>query len=182
MHMLFKINDGDSRSFMYYKGEYYINGTVIELKNEYINTHCFNNKQLWKYARFDHQAEYNGSMVYFFCAAKLDWLSLRDMDLDIQIRKKYAQYFIIKPYEIDNVVDKIIKPIKLTKEESDSINNSIAEIIKNPNVDFVNPKLLVAWLIYIVMMICSLIFNQYYIIWIILSFIFFKYRKETLIK
>lgn len=44
--MLFNNNvNGDLRSFMYYKGEYYINGTEVILSDDYIHHNLFDGKK-----------------------------------------------------------------------------------------------------------------------------------------
>lgn len=179
--MLFNNNTNcDPRSFMYYKGEYYINGTEITLTDDYIKNNLFNEKKLWKYARFDHQTQHNGYNAYFFCAIKLDCLSLHEMNIDVNARKDYASYFIIEAYKIESVINKITKPIKLTKEENEKIQECIIDLIEHPKTDLDYPKLLAAWIIYIIIMIASLIFNQFYIIWFVASYIFFMWRKDIL--
>ena len=177
--MLFNTSvNGDPRSFFYYKGDYYINGTEITLKDEYIKNHRWNGDKLWKYARYDHQTVYNGRTAYFFCCIKTDWLSLNSMGLDIRAIDDYAPYFVIEALDLDNAIEEFIKPIKLEREETEAV----LEAITTPKSDFDNPELTVLWVIYIAVMIGSLIFNQFYIVWAIVTFLFFKYRKEMLNK
>lgn len=170
---------GDPRSFMYYKGQYYINGTVIEIADDYINTNLFNGKKFWKYVRFDRQINNCGSILYSFCAVKIDILSLRAMNMDRRETNKYALYFTIPAWHIDSAIGKITKAICLTEEESNAINNSLLDTIEHPKSDWSYPSLRIAWIVYIFVLIASLIFNQFYIIWIIATFVFFKWRKEV---
>lgn len=173
--MLFKSNvNGDPRSFFYYKGDFYINDTEITLKDEYIKTHRFYDKKLWKYARYDHQTVYNGCISYFFCASKFDWLSFDCMGLDIREKANYAPYFVVPALELENAIDEITKPIKLEREKTEAVLNAIVE----PKSDFDVPGLLGLWVVYIAVLIGSLIFNQFYIIWAIATFLFLKLRKE----
>lgn len=175
--MLFNTNtSGDPRSFFYYKGDYYINGTEIILTDEYINNHQWNGKKLWKYAKYDHQVSYNGRVAYFFCRSRCDWLSLNGVGLDTKTRNDYAPYFVIDALDIEGAIQEFVHAIKLEQEETEAI----MEAITKPKSDFDNSALMVLWLIYIAVMVGSLIFKQFYIIWAIASLLFFKYRKEML--
>ena len=175
--MMFNTNvNGDPRSFMYYRGDYYINGTEIALTEQYMNSHKFYDKKLWKYAKFHHQTTYNNQLAYFFCATKLDWLSLNEIGLDIREADNYAPYFVVTSMELENAIEVVTKSIKLERKEVDMINEALAE----PKYDIDNNCLVALWVVYIVVMIGSLIFRQFYILWAIASFLFFKYRKEML--
>ena len=172
--------NGDNRSFMYYNGEYYINGTEVVLSDKYVTNNVFNGKKIWKYARFDYQTTYYGKRAYFFSAVKLDWLSFREMNLDTNMAKDYAPYFIIETFKVNEIISTITKPIKLSSEETRIVNTAITDMITNPKTDFDNPILLTMWIVYFVVMVGSLIFNQFYIIWIIASYVFFTWRKDIL--
>lgn len=166
----------DPRSFFYYKGDYYINGTEIVLSDYYINTHTWNGRKLWKYARYDHQTLNNGSVAYFFCINRSDWLSLREMGLDPHAADDYAPYFVIRALDLESAIQEFAKPIKLNRVQTEVIKQAIV----TTRSDFDNATLIVLWLIYIFVMIGSLIFKQFYIVWIIASVIFFKCRREML--
>lgn len=177
--MLFNTStNGDPRSFFYYKGDYYINGTEIILTDEYINNHKWNGKKLWKYARYDHQVSYNGRTAYFFCKSKCDWLHLNSMGLDPRAGGDYAGFFVIDALDIENAIQEFTHPIKLKREETEAIK----EAIMKPKSDFDDPTLMGLWLVYIAVMVGSLIFRQFYIIWAVASMIFFKHRREMLNK
>lgn len=167
---------GDPRSFFYYKGDYYINRTEIALKDEYINKHKWNGKKLWKYAKYDHQVVCNGKNAYFFCVSRCDWLSFNNMGLDIREKNNYAPYFVIEALDLENAIEEITHPIKLERHETEAILEHIVEPKNNSN----NPTLTMLWICYIAVMIGSLMFRQFYIIWAVASFLFFKYRKEML--
>lgn len=177
--MLFNTNTtGDPRSFFYFKGDYYINGTEIILTDKYINNHKFNEKKLWKYAKYDHQTKCNGRVAYFFCKSRSDWLSFNEMGIDIKEKDNYAPYFVIEAFDLEVAIEEIAHPIKLERAQTETIMNTIME----PKSDFENTSLTVLWIAYIVVMIGSLIFKQFYILWIVVSVIFFKLRKEMLSK
>lgn len=171
---------GDPRSFMYYCGKYYINGTEIILKEQYTNSHTFNGKKIWKYARFDRKTVYNGVTSYFFCATKLDWFSLQEMGLTLENKKDYATYFVIETFNIDSAIEEITKAIILTEKESDEIKSNITNMIEHQKTDFDYPELMMLWVVYAAVIIGSLIFKQFYIIWLIASYVFFVWRKDIL--
>ena len=167
---------GDPRSFFYYKGDYYINGTEIILTDEYINNHQWNGLKLWKYAKYHHQTVYNGRVAYFFCRSRSDWLALNGMGLDPRVIDNYAAFFVIDALDIERAIKEFTKPIKLSRAETDAIK----EAIVNPKSDLDNNALVALWIVYIIVMVGSLIFKQFYIIWIVASVLFFKFRKEML--
>ena len=166
----------DPRSFFYYKGDFYINGTEIILTDEYVHKHQWNGKKLWKYARYDHQVNYNGRIAYFFCRSKCDWLSLDKMGIDIRDINDYAPYFVIEALSLEKAIEELTKPIKLARDETEMIK----EAIITPKNDLDNEGIMVLWIAYIVVMVGSLIFKQFYFIWIVASVLFFKLRKEML--
>lgn len=175
--MLFNTNTtGDPRSFFYYNGDYYINGTEIILTDRYIDRNQFNGKKLWKYAKYDHQTIYNGRVAYFFCRTRSDWLSIDKEGIDAQSINDYAPYFVIEAPFLDSAIKEIIKPIKLDHTETEAI----MEAIVSPKSEFDNTGLVLLWIAYIAVMIGSLIFKQFYIIWVVVSLIFIKLRKEMI--
>ena len=174
--MSFNTN-GDPRSFFYYKGDYYINGTEIILTDEYANSHKCNGLKIWKYATYHHQVTYNGRVAYFFCANKMDWLSLHKIGMTTSdFYSEYATYFVMDALDVDRAIQEFVRPIKLSKAETDAIKEALVK----PKSDFDNPALMVMWIIYIFVLVASLIFRQFYLIWIVASVIFFKYRREML--
>jgi hypothetical protein len=171
---------GDPRSFMYYNGQYYINGTIVELSDQYVQNNSFQGKKIWKYARFDRQANSSGSMSYFFSAAKFDYLSLREMGLSVDVKKEYAHYFTIDACMAENAIQRVIRPVKLTKIEQEAMNSAFEDMITHPKKDWDYAELRFGWLAYIVILVASLIFKQFYIIWIVATFLFFAWRKDIL--
>lgn len=168
--------NGDPRSFFYYKGDYYINGTEIMLKDTYINNHKCNGRKLWKYAKYHHQTYYDGSVAYFFCISRCDWISLYRMGLDEHITDDCAGFFVIKALELEYAIQEITKPIKLERAQTEAILEAIAK----PKSDLDNTGVILLWAAYIFVLIGSLIFRQFYLIWIVASILFIKYRKELL--
>jgi hypothetical protein len=165
---------------MYYKGEYYINGTEVMLSDKYIEQHKYNNKKLWKQAYFHHKIINNGCATYFFCVINLDWSSLKKIGLDIKAKDDYASYFVVEALDLDWAIEEITKPIKLSKEETEARNKAIEYMIEHPKRDWDYPELLGMWLVYIIVLLGSLIFKEFYIIWIVATYIFYKTRKGIL--
>lgn len=184
--MLFNTyTDGDPRSFMYYNGEYYIDGTKIALKDEFIKSRKRNgDKLLWKYARFDHQTTYKNQTAYFFCRDKFQTYELYNMGYSKEeinaCKRDYAPHFVLMAWELDSAIEEVTHPIKLSKEETTAVNNAIMDMIEHPKRDWDDPSLLTLWIIYIAVMVGSLIFNQFYIIWAIATVVFYYARKGML--
>lgn len=172
--MMFNTNtNGDPRSFFYYKDDFYINGTEIILKDSYINTHKWNGKKLWKYARYDHQTEYNGGIGYFFCASKTDWYSLYEMGIEKKSFTGYASFFVIMANELDSAIEEITKPIKLERAQTEVIK----EALVTPKKEFDYPGMALLWIAYFIAMFASLVFKQFYLLWIIETVVFLNWRK-----
>lgn len=180
--MLFNgTNGGDPRSFMYYNGKYYINGTIIELSDQFINNHYrLTGEKIWKYARFYNQVIKNGRLAYSFDAAKFDYLSLRQIGLNMSIKKEYTPYVVIEALELGFAIKEIIHPIVLSDREQEIIDASIKNLSYSQASPRDSTELRLGWISYILVMIFSLIFEQFYLIWILASVIFFKWKKGVL--
>ena len=179
--------NNDPREFMHFKGEWYINGTEITLTEGYMRTHKFNGKKLWKYAKFHHVTRYNGQTAYFFCKSKCflcDLLELgyRDLESRKAVEDDYAPYFVVTAFELEYAIDEFVKPIKLSTRESDAIQKGIENIIDESKSDWNLPELRGAWLVYIAAMIGALLFNYFYVLWIVITFIFVAYRMGVIEK
>lgn len=167
----------DPREFMYFNGEYYINGSEIVLSDEYLETHTFYGKPLWKYARFHHVVHYNNHVGYYFQACQNDWHAFYRMGIDVNTRFDYAPYFVITIAELPSAIKEFSKPIKLSREETEERNQAIEALITNPKNDFDYPELIIGWIVYIVALLATLIFKDFYLLWAVITFIFYKYRK-----
>ena len=181
--MLFNTNaNGYFNSFFYYKGDIYIDGTEIALKDEYIKTHQWDGKKLWKYAKYDHQCNYQGRNSYWFCISGTDYFKCKAMGLgdlsEREIYKNHAAYFVIPALELDRAIEGIPKPIKLERAETEAVKEAIVQ----PKSEFDNSQVVLLWIVYIIAMIGSLIFKQFYLVWMIITFVFLKLRKEMLNK
>lgn len=167
----------DPRSFMYYNGDCYVNKTEIIFSEEFINNNTVNGKKIWPYAYFDRQETNARGVVYFFVRNKATWLDLHGMGVDPKTINDYAPYVTIEAYNIDKAIGKVTHPIKLKQQETQAIKEAMTT---SKSSDFDHPILMLLWLVYIVVMAGSLIFQHFYIIWIIASYVFFQCRKEIL--
>ena len=160
----------------YYKGDFYLHGTHVTLSDSWINSHQFQGKKPWKYMRFDHRIIDGGIVYLFFYSDKTDWLSLKKMGLELKDINNYELFFSIKALDIEKAIEEITKPIKLDRAETEAIKQSLTE----PQHDWDNNGLVIAWIVYIAAMVGSLIFKQFYILWIVISIIFYQVRKDML--
>ena len=177
--------NGDPREFMYYKGDIYINGSQFTVKDSYIENHTYNDKKIWKYAKFTGTMSGPSGVMYYFWRDKYSFCDLWDMGYtDTNERnnclKEYAPFFVVSAYELDDVIEEFTHPIILPKEDQAIVEEAIEDIITNPKKDWDYPELRVGWLFYIVAMVGSLIFNQFYILWAIATYIFITYRKNII--
>lgn len=163
---------GDPVSVFYYKGKYYCNRTEIALKDEFIKHSTFNEKKLWKYARFSHKIVDNGKVTYFFCRCKDNFTDIYNTNVTMKDLDNYAPYFTIEAFRLDHLIEEIIRPIEFTQTEM---------------LDFHLPKkdsevegMTGLWVVYIAIMIGSLIFREFYIVWAIVTWLFIKIRNNML--
>ena len=179
VHMIFN-QPGDFSEILYYEGDYYSNGTEIIVSDEYINTHTFNGKKIWKYAYFGNKTIYNGRTAYFFWASKRTWLDHRVLGIDYSTYNDYTPYFVVTALELPCMIQEFTKPIKLSEQHKEAVNKAIMDMIEHPKRDWDYPELLIGWIVYIIVMVGCLIFKEFYIPWIIASYIFYEYRKGVL--
>lgn len=156
----------------YYNGTLYLSGTKIALSDDWINTHQFNGKKPWKYVIFNSRT-IDGC---FFSAINIDFCSLLKLGMKFEDLKNYEHCFKISPYDLNNAIEEIIYSNALSKEQLEAVQQKLVE----PQHDWDNNGLVIAWIIYIAAMVGSLIFRQFYILWIIISIIFSQVRKDML--
>lgn len=175
--------NNDPRSFMYYKGDYYVNKTEVAFKDEFIKNKTYNGKKIWKYARFSNVTTLNNQTAYLFNRSKYSFCDLLSMGYDTPeerntCKNDYAPFFVLTTSEVDCAIENFTKPIKLSKEETEAINNAIIDMIENPKTDWDYPEMRLLWVVYIAVLIGSLIFKEFYILWAVASYIFFTWRKD----
>ena len=176
------IIQNDPRQFMYYNGDWYLNGTEVELSSEFMESYeQIHGKKLWKYARFGKKI-ING---YLFWRCKcIYWelwgLGINDKKEIEKIQDETEPFFVIDNLELEYAIKTFTKPIKMSKEEQELRQKAIEYMIEHPKKDWDYPELQIMWVAYIITMIGSLIFNHFYLIWVVASFLFFKYRTKIL--
>lgn len=170
-------------SYMYYDGDLYMNPTGIILKDDYINTHTFHGKKPWKYYWFSHKLVNNNNQnAYFFSIHKCSFCDLlamgyRDVEERNEIMKNTAPYIIIPCHEIHNAIEGFTNPIKVDRKEADILMSAAVENALHPKSDFEVPGMMGLWAVYILAMIGSLIFRQFYLLWIVETLLFVYLRK-----
>ena len=149
--------------YFYYKGKSYTTNTVIKLTQQYRDTHTDRGLQIWKYARFYHKNLARNE--YCFNCASGYYPNVKHEDIN---RSSYCGYFNIKAEELEGAIEEIIQPVPI----------ELVPIV--PKKDWEVKSMGMLWLIYIAVLFFSLIFREFYIIWIVATYVFFKIRKETL--
>lgn len=174
-------------AYMTYKGEIYSTGTEVLLSNEYINTHTFDDKKIWKYATFSHSTTYYGRFGYVFKARKYFSLDLMVLGVPpserLKVMSEIAPNFVIYPEDLSMAIEEITIAVKFTKATEKRIEESVDKIVDevlHPKPDWEHPGLLGLWIGYLALMFGSLIFRQWYLIWPVITFIFIKWRSNIL--
>lgn len=171
---------GDFSEVMLHKDDYYSNGTEVMLTDKFINTHMFNGKKIWKYAKFNNKVTRNGQLAYFFYAAKISWYDFNEMGIDYSELDNYAPYFVIYAFDIENAIQEFTRPYKLSDDQKNALYDATIYNMEHPKRDWDYPEMIIAWIVYIATMIGSLIFVQYYLLHPIITYIFLKYRKGVM--
>ena len=147
-----------------HKEKIYSKGTIIKVSQEYSDTHLYNEMPIWPYARFERSYIKNGITYYVFGECNFD--SFAEW-------QKYARYFVVDTTELELMIGEIVKPIEV---------KNITTSNREPKKDWEVEGMGVAWAAYIAALAGSLIFKEFYIAWGVISYIFFKYRKDKLNK
>ena len=171
---------GDWSEILYYNGDYYSNGSEVMIKDEYINTHTYNGKKIWKYAYFGNKIVHNGQTAYFFWSTRKRYIDFMELNIDYKTRGDYAPYFVVYAYELSNFIEEFTRPYKMSDEQKAERERAIMYMIEHPKRDWDYPELLIGWIVYIGVLIGSLIFKEFYIPWAIATYAFYEYRKGIL--
>lgn len=131
----------------------YRNGTIVKLNETYMNKH---HPGLFGHACFNFKREEDNT--YLFYAVSLGSWKVPGR----------CGWFAVKESDLSYAIAEIIRPFKVHVH---TIN------YKN---DFHVKGLVRTWIIYLFVLFFSLVFNEFYIIWIMASFVFFTYRKAQL--
>ena len=104
------------------------------------------------------------------------------MGIDYSTCRDYSPYFVVTAWELKSMIQEFTKPIKLSDVQKEAMNQAIMDMIEHPKKDWDYPELIIGWIVYIAAMVGSLIFNEFYIPWIISTCVFYVYRKGVLNK
>ena len=176
---------GNEIEYMYFDGRTYMNGTHFTVKDEYIATHKPNGKKIWKHARFWGTLNGPDGLYYYFARAKYSFCDLYEVSKQTEesiasLQADYAPFFTARPWELHDVIEEFTKPLMISEEEEAARQEAITRTIEHPNNDWDYPEMRFGWIVYILVLIGSLIFKQFYIPWAIATYIFYIYRKGVI--
>lgn len=146
--------------FFVYNEKIYTKCTVVKPSQIFVDSYKIKGEDLWTYYRLMDVIVKNGITYYHFQITRV-------LDCDFY---KYKTSILVNQFEIDTFVGEITIPIEV------EIGKDNTPFI--PKKDWEDKNMLMAWIVYIVVMIGSLIFKQFYIVWIIATIIFLKYRLD----
>lgn len=159
-------------SYFKYKEKYYNNGTIVKLKDDYIKNNTYDGKKIYKYMRFMSREVFCEKATCEFLMSPITEFKniVKEFEWLQKNEEKYSREWKIDASLLNNVIDRIIEP--------EICNNPLKEYgWVRPETDWDHPELRFAWVVYIAVLIGSLIFKQFYLIWIVSSFIFNRYRN-----
>ena len=154
-----------------YKGKYYNNSTIVKLKDSYIKNNTYNGKKIYKYMRFMNRevfceratCEFLMSPITEFknISKEFEWLQNN--------KEKYSREWKVDASLLNDIIDYIV--------EAEICEYPVEEYgWVRPKTDWDYPELRFAWIVYIAVLITSLIFKQFYLIWMVATVIFNRYR------
>jgi hypothetical protein len=156
--------------YFIYRNISYCKGTEISLTNSFIQKNSYEGNAIWKYARFCKRIVKDGKNMYFFARCPVDWYWMRENNLSRKTFEQTCPYFLIDDARMSNAIESIIKPIEIA-------------VLPLPQYkDYEVAGVMVGWVIYLLVLFFSLIFKEFYLIWIVASIIFFSVRKGMLNK
>jgi hypothetical protein len=100
------------------------------------------------------------------------------MGMNTRDLNDYAPYFVIEGIFVEGAIEEISKPIKTEPIAPEALFDAVMK----PGNDFEHEGVGALWIIYIIVMLGCLIFNEFYIAWAIVTFIFAMLRGEMLKK
>lgn len=149
----------DYYKYFRFMNDTYTEGTIVKFKNNFCNTHTYKNKPIWPYARFSHKVIHDNILYYIFniCNLGPGW-------------NRYAGYCLLTEMQLEYAIEEIIESVPILIVDK--------EYYKDWEVEGMGWL----WLIYIVVLFFSMIFKEFYLIWMVASYIFFTTRKKMLLK
>lgn len=167
--------------YFYYKGEYYGNGAKFATKEEFVGKATPRGiaKKFWKEYVFAGQ---HGDK-YFFNPLNCDYFSLTlegyNPEEAREMSREYSGCIALTTLELDFYIGEILTPQnKMTGFLKEQVEKSIMDVIEHPKRDWDYPELVIAWIFYILLMIGSLIFTEFYIPWLLLTVGFVYIRSN----
>lgn len=154
----------NSDQYFRYRNVAYFTGTHVSFSDNFMTTYRYEGKPIWKYARF--YKRINNTYVFTRLTTDFWWLKEHNMNWDDY--KKTCPFFILDKSLLDNAIEVIDDPIEVTIQALPQYK------------DWEVTEVMVGWVIYILVLFFSLVFKDFYIIWIAASFLFFTFRKGML--
>ena len=151
----------DYYKYFKYRGKGYASNTKIKIKSSYINEHTYDGKNIWPYARFSNRCSQNNKIYCRFAQCNL---YIRNNS------NNYCGYFLIPEEDIELLIDEIIYPVEVC----------IAPIRKKK--DYESSEVMIGWVIVVIILTVSIIFNEWYLIWLWTIIVFCFWRNKKLLE
>ena len=142
--------------YFFYQGAAYCTGTKVKFERKFIETFTYNGEYIWETAIFSHRVLIDGKSEYVF------------MPYGIPVCGKFSGYFYITEMELKNAIEEIIKPI------------NIELIEKKKKKDCESADVVIGWMLLFVILFFSLIFKEWYLLWMWSIIIFCIWRNRKL--
>lgn len=150
----------------------HLSGTKIKVKDSFIERKKYHNKSIWKYASFVCKKKCNNVVTLIFC--KFDY----NNDFNRDEFLKCDDYFHVEILDVNNVIEEYIKDFTYKIPMSDDDYKECYEIITKEK----KHEITIASIILLIVMLASLIFNGFIILWIIELILFEVYRNGAINK
>lgn len=146
----------------------HLSGTKIKVKNSFIERKKCHNRFIWKYASFICKKKCNDIVVLVFC--KFDYSNDFNRDEFLEC----DDYFQIETWDINNVVEEYIRDFtyKLPRFNDEDYKECCKIIIKESK-----REIAIASIVLFIIMLASMIFNDFIILWVIEIILFEVYRN-----
>lgn len=144
-----------------YNGIGYASNTKIQVKQHYIDSNVYNGQRIWKYARFQNR-HISGEIIYCrFSKCDLDLFGESD---------KCCGYFLVPEKDLEMLIEEIIYPIE------------VKLIPVQKKKDYESSEVMTGWVLVVLVCLISLIFKEWYLVWLCAFIIFFRWRNKKLLE
>lgn len=147
-------------------------GTIIRIKDDYINRQKQDNVYIGKYYMFSHKDNDNRyvflNITYPYKEKKLIRKYYNSQE-EYEVSKKNEYYLRLEYKDLNKVINEFIED---KRYETDEI--MFTTQIKDRNI----PKLKVLWILFIIILVASTICRDYWMLWIIEFILFNKIRTD----